>query len=264
MVRVPDALWATISAPRASTTAGRSPCGSACASEPPIVPRLRTCWSPMPTRCRRQRGRVGRDVGALGDDAVTRARADHERAAVDADARELGDPADVDERLGSRQPQLERRHERVAAGQRQGAAAHVLERLGDRAGALVGECLGNHQLPAFACWMASHTRPGCIGISRCRMPSPESASTAALTTAARGRDRPRLADALDPERVGGRRRDGARRCPCAATRPPTGSCSRRACPSGSGRSRRRPSPRRAPARSTARCRRAPGPRRSSG
>ena len=30
--------------------------------------------------------------------------------------------------------------------------------------------------------MASHTRPGCIGISRCRTPSPESASTAALTT----------------------------------------------------------------------------------
>ena len=49
IVRVPDALWTTISAPSASTTAGRSPCGSACASEPPIVPRLRTCWSPMPT-----------------------------------------------------------------------------------------------------------------------------------------------------------------------------------------------------------------------
>ena len=30
--------------------------------------------------------------------------------------------------------------------------------------------------------MASHTRPGWSGISTCRMPSPESASTAALTT----------------------------------------------------------------------------------
>ncbi len=45
-MRVPDAPWTTISAPTASATAGKSPWGSACASDPPIVPRLRTCWSP--------------------------------------------------------------------------------------------------------------------------------------------------------------------------------------------------------------------------
>ena len=218
----------------------------------------------MPAAAAARAAAFAADLGARGDDAMARAGADHERAAVHADARELGDARDVDERLGCRQPQLQRRQERMAAGQRQRAAAHVLERLGDRAGALVGECLGDHQLPAFACWMASHTRPGCIGISRCRMPSPESASTAALTIAALAAIVPASPMPLTPSGLRGRRRDRARRVDSAAARPPTGSGSRRACRSGSARPRRRRSPRRGPARSTARCRRAPARRRSSG
>ena len=122
-----------------------------------------------------------------------------------------GNARDVDERLGRREPQLERRHERMPAGQRQRASAHVLERLRDGAGALVGECLGDHQLPAFACWMASHTRPGWSGISRCRMPSPESASTAALTTHALAAIVPASPMPLTPSGLRGRRRDRARR-----------------------------------------------------
>ena len=36
---------------------------------------------------------------------------------------------------------------------------------------------------AFACWIARHTRSGVIGMSRCAIPSGESASTTAFTTA---------------------------------------------------------------------------------
>jgi hypothetical protein len=46
-VRSPPLPRITSSPPRASTTVGRSPAGSACASEPPIVPRWRTCGSPI-------------------------------------------------------------------------------------------------------------------------------------------------------------------------------------------------------------------------
>ena len=43
--RSPSLLRTTIVAPSASITDPRSPDGSACASEPPIVPRLRTIGS---------------------------------------------------------------------------------------------------------------------------------------------------------------------------------------------------------------------------
>ena len=44
-VRVPFALVATTSAPRASITDPQSPAGSACASDPASVPRFRTIGS---------------------------------------------------------------------------------------------------------------------------------------------------------------------------------------------------------------------------
>ena len=45
IVRCPPLPCAVIWPSTASTTAGRSEAGSPWASEPPIVPRLRTCWS---------------------------------------------------------------------------------------------------------------------------------------------------------------------------------------------------------------------------
>ena len=47
IVRSPRWPTALNSASRASKQAGKSPCGSACAAAPPIVPRLRTCGSPI-------------------------------------------------------------------------------------------------------------------------------------------------------------------------------------------------------------------------
>ena len=46
-VRTPSRPAMSISPSSASTTAGRSDAGSPCASEPPIVPRCRTCGSPI-------------------------------------------------------------------------------------------------------------------------------------------------------------------------------------------------------------------------
>ena len=46
--RSPSAPRQTIVAFRASSAAGQSEAGSAWATEPPIVPQLRTCGSPMP------------------------------------------------------------------------------------------------------------------------------------------------------------------------------------------------------------------------
>ena len=80
----------------------------------------------------------------------------------------------------------------------------------------------------------------------------------------RRRDGAGLADALDAQRVRGRRRLGpvGRRRTAGRARPARGS--RPSCRSPGCRRRRRPPPRRAPARCPARSRRAPGPRRSSG
>ncbi len=44
----PATEWVTIAASVASSTAGQSDDGSAWATEPPIVPQLRTCGSPIP------------------------------------------------------------------------------------------------------------------------------------------------------------------------------------------------------------------------
>ena len=99
---------------------------------------------------------------------------------------------------GLGQPQLQRRDQAVPAGERDAACRRaVLERLVDacRAARRRTPRGSSRHLPFC---IASQTRAGCNGISRCRMPRwPDSASTAALTMR-RGRgDRARLADALD-------------------------------------------------------------------
>ena len=48
IVRLPLGPCTATEPPRASSSVGRSPWESACASDPPIVPRFRTCGSPIP------------------------------------------------------------------------------------------------------------------------------------------------------------------------------------------------------------------------
>ena len=94
-----------------------------------------------------------------------------------------GDARDVDERLGLGEPQLERGDQAVPAGERQRRLrASSASASSTRARPLVVERLGDHAPPPFC--IASQTRAGCSGISRCLMPRWLSASTAALTTAA--------------------------------------------------------------------------------
>jgi hypothetical protein len=100
---------------------------------------------------------------------------------------ELGQPADVDERVGARQAQLEERQQALAAGDDLRPAGHVgqgPQRLVDRSRALVLECRRDHAWPPFAPWMARHTVCEVYGMSRCRMPSGLRASTTAFATAA--------------------------------------------------------------------------------
>ena len=63
IVRVPEGPVTTIVA-RASATAGRSEAGSPWASEPPIVPRLRTCGSPTRWAACPNRGRCSASSGS--------------------------------------------------------------------------------------------------------------------------------------------------------------------------------------------------------
>ena len=95
--RAPFGPFATTVAPRATRTVGKSAAGSACAMEPPIVPRLRTWMSPI---CEAASARIGQDFFTSGrgcDLRVRRRGADLERLALRLDAREALDGAEVDE-----------------------------------------------------------------------------------------------------------------------------------------------------------------------
>ena len=67
------------------------PPGSLLASEPPIVPMLRTCRSPMPSASAASAGIARLHVRRRRDVGVARHRADDERVAVLLDALQLGD-----------------------------------------------------------------------------------------------------------------------------------------------------------------------------
>ena len=130
--------------PSASTAAGRSDAGSPWASEPPSVPRWRTCGSP-----------TGSAAGAQQREVLARARRWLDQVAVageatddDVVAVEPRMPArsvtsfDVDQDRRRRQPQLHERQQRVAAGEELGLVAVLGQRgdgLVDAAGADVVE-----------------------------------------------------------------------------------------------------------------------------
>ena len=96
---------------------------------------------------REQRQLAGQHVGG-GDVVVAGERADREVAAVVADVAELAEPADVDQGLRHRQPQLHQREQRVPAGQELrvfAALGRQVQGLVHGGGPLVGEGHGNHQ-----------------------------------------------------------------------------------------------------------------------
>ena len=113
----------------ASSTAGRSEAGSPWASEPPIVPRWRTCWSAIvAATVAAARGRSSRR---------RRVRASSRRCGPSPFARSTplqpGHAAQVDEQRRRGQPQLHQRHERVAAREQLGVLAAVAQRGADAA-----------------------------------------------------------------------------------------------------------------------------------
>ncbi len=151
IVRSPPGPRATSSASSVSRIVPRSEAGSPWATEPPIVPRWRTCGSPISAAvcgisaqpCGEHR--VADEVG------VPRERADRDPVAVVAHVAEVGEAADVDEQRRPREAEPQQRDQRVAAGEelRVLVAAEQLERLVDRAGAAVLERAGDHA-PALA------------------------------------------------------------------------------------------------------------------
>ena len=125
--RSPDWLRQTIVALPARSAAGQSEAGSAWATEPPIVPQLRTCGSPI-VGGHVVEQRVSRaddlrlvdlPVGGTGPDAQVVVGLD--------DAVEAGDVAQVDEQRRLGEAQLDQRDEAVAARQQLRLAFAVLE-----------------------------------------------------------------------------------------------------------------------------------------
>ena len=127
--------------------------------------------------------RVADEPGGLGDDralgpeelarlqvAVARKRADGDRVTVLTYIGEVGDAADVDEQLGTREPEAHEREERVAAREelRVLAGPEELDRVVDRLGDLVFELGRNHFAPPS--WIAPQTVSGLAGISTSMTP----------------------------------------------------------------------------------------------
>jgi hypothetical protein len=97
----------------ASSTAGRSEAGSACAIEPPMVPDLRV--ADLAGGVREQRHLTSEQFGVL-DVVVPGQSADrHVRAAV-GDVGQVTQATQVDDHLGGGQPQLHQRQQGMAAG----------------------------------------------------------------------------------------------------------------------------------------------------
>ena len=118
-MRSPSGPRACSSAPIASSAEPQSPCGSACASEPQTVPRLRTIGSEiMRRRVPEGRERPVEELGPLAG-LVADERADAQAAvARDGERVEVRDPVDVDERRRRGEgAELQHRDQALAAGQ---------------------------------------------------------------------------------------------------------------------------------------------------
>src|SRR5262245_5188332 len=128
------------------------------------------------------RARVAHDRGRRHL-VMDRAGADFDLVANLADARQPGNPRDVDEELRLAQPQLHERHEAVAPGNqlaRGFAVAQLLDRLVERCRArLYYRCVNMARPPSPLITLQSF--PGRSIMSRCLTPNSLSASIAADT-----------------------------------------------------------------------------------
>ena len=115
MVRSPFTLRQTSEARVAMRTAGQSDDGSAWAQEPPIVPQLRTCGSPMPPAASWTTAIARGDGGVRRQAGVGHAGTDAQLAILLGDAVEPRHVADVDHQRGRREAQLQERQQAVAA-----------------------------------------------------------------------------------------------------------------------------------------------------
>ena len=130
-VRSPPRAAMNTWARRTSQTVVRSSAGSACPSEPPIVPRLRTTGSAMTFSASWIIGNSraddvgGQQVGVPGQGA------DPQPVAVDGDVPQFGEVVDVDQPLGPGQPELHHRQQAVPAGDDPGLGAVSFEEFED-------------------------------------------------------------------------------------------------------------------------------------
>ena len=118
-MRAPRAERTWKRASSAASTTGSSAFGSACATEPPIVPRARIwVWPTCRTACAQQRPALRDQPRRALERRLARHRADPQRAAVGVQVREPGDALEVDQPRRPREPEVEHRHQALAAGER--------------------------------------------------------------------------------------------------------------------------------------------------
>ena len=204
--RQPRGLLRWISASSASSTAGMSADGSACATLPPIVPRLRTCGSPMLAAASATAGHRACSRADVATSWCTVAAPMTIRAVALVDAVQVRNAADVDQHLRLAQAQLHQRHEAVAAGDELAALAgrrQLRQRIVERGGARVFECRRDHAWPP---WMMRHSFSGRSIMSMCVTPNSAQRVDRRVDDARRRAERAGLAHALGAEWVHRRRR----------------------------------------------------------
>ena len=180
--------------------------GSACATEPPTVPRLRIWGWPDEPRspCCSSGQRRRHELGALERDLAGH-RPDPQRAVVGADVVELGDPVDVDHELGPREAEVEQRNEALAAGEHGAVGPEQRQRLVDRR-----RRARTRRARASRARLRS-ARHSLSSVNGGSTRTPPSASATAFATAAGVPIDAALADPLRAQRVERRRRLDERR-----------------------------------------------------
>ncbi len=141
-----------------------SEAGSPWESVPPIVPRWRTCGSPIWAAANDTIGQCSASSASDATDRMARHRADGDVGAAVLDVRELGEPAEVGELRRTRDAQLQRRDQRLTARKQlrvASARGEQLDRVLDALRDVVVEPGRNHD---FASWIARQTRSGVAGI----------------------------------------------------------------------------------------------------
>ena len=147
-------------APSATSTVGRSDAGSACAMLPPMVPRFRTAGSPTRAAASASAGADRRRSADAASSACVVSAPIRTAPALARDSSQFRNTADVDNRGGHRQPELEQRNQGVTAGEQLRARMRrdELLRLGERTGPVIVEVCGIHVRHPSVASRATHAR----------------------------------------------------------------------------------------------------------